>query len=456
MSISLCETDSNCHLLLIYPGRCQLNSAPADSSISSGDKSQNSKIDGGGNTGPSSPTDQQQLVMDADSGLATNADDATASPSVAHGGVGEMPSIKPETTLKARPIRASPLTHAPSCAASLDASSIPMGQNAPTAPPLISAHSSRAPPNRDAPRPSSGLALRSIPTPPESLSVDEGQPGLPAEAGNPTVSRMNNWAEPAAPDIANGARERFSVAVKWVNSGMEDDAATLVETMLHQGWLSLDRLLKLMQPQLVAEQPLVSRALPQHLLNSSTLNTTPTLWSHINCTAEMPTGPWTGTFLFHPRTRPRQSMAVPSGEAGAATARWRLALAIGSSPKRVSPLGRPGSSAHMASKREASKQNWKSGNCSRCPATQSPLWRRDPETKKQQLCNACGQKARAEQKKREQEHNAPVGEEAAATSLAGSEVRGSSCGQYATKMYPGTEPPGKAYRRPGESQRGTV
>jgi hypothetical protein len=68
-------------------------------------------------------------------------------------------------------------------------------------------------------------------------------------------------------------------------------------------------------------------------------------------------------------------------------------------------------SAHMALKRKASKQNWKSGNCARCPATQSPLWRRDPETKKQQLCNACGQKARAEQKKqkrREQEYNACV------------------------------------------------
>jgi hypothetical protein len=73
-----------------------------------------------------------------------------------------------------------------------------------------------------------------------------------------------------------------------VNSGIEDDAVALIEVMLDQRYLSLSGLFKLIETQLVAAQPLVSRALSQNLPNSSTLNATSTLWSPIGSAAEMP------------------------------------------------------------------------------------------------------------------------------------------------------------------------
>ncbi|KAJ6554190.1 hypothetical protein B0H19DRAFT_143221 [Mycena capillaripes] len=57
-----------------------------------------------------------------------------------------------------------------------------------------------------------------------------------------------------------------------------------------------------------------------------------------------------------------------------------------------------GHGKYTAVKRRASIKAGKSGQCSQCPVTVSPLWRTHPHTGSP-LCNACGQKARSKKRR---------------------------------------------------------
>ncbi|KAJ7808970.1 hypothetical protein B0H13DRAFT_2150897 [Mycena leptocephala] len=189
--------------------------------------------------------------------------------------------------------------------------------------------------------------------------------------------------------------------------------------------------------------PGASRATPTLSMPASTAVTvSPALLPYLYCgpghdgqlqtftlVADTNSSPWTqglpkssASFGQSYSTGHRQYSAVQAGVANALDP-WRPAASPLLYPSSASVSRSQISTAQMESKREPLKTNQKPGSCFRCKANQSPLWRRDPETKKQ-LCNACGQRARTEQKKqqkRQREQNAHVGEEAAATSLAGSE-----------------------------------
>jgi hypothetical protein len=435
--------------------------------------------------GTSSPMPQRQTVTDAEPGQASDADDTTASASVAHDGVGG--TIRPlpsdhlqDPTHSWLPTNDNNLPggdlHSGTGVQALDAPSIPMRQHALTAPPLISVDWSRAPSNRDVSPPTSGFTYRSMAAPPQSLSVGEAQ-------------QMNDWAAAAAPGIANG------------------DAVALVETMLHHGYIFPSQLLELIRIHVAVAQTPVWRALPQSSADLPSLNPTTTLSPRldIGSSAQMPTDDmdWrrsvpsdspattsasnayltsdpqdlSSSYLSHhaatpaglpgPSRAPPTSLIVASTVAAVSHASapnlycgpghdrqlqtFMVVADTNASPSTQGPSNSSasfgpsystghgqypavlataasvldacgsassalsyhrsssvsGSTAHMASERKTSKQDWKSGNCSRCDATRSSQWRRDPETK-EQLCNRCGQKAHAAHKKqreREQEHN---------------------------------------------------
>jgi hypothetical protein len=258
--------------------------------------------------------------MDAYSGRASNADDAAASQSIAHDGVGgtarPLPSHQlqdpthPRLPTNDDNIPRDDLYNGTGVRA-LDAPSIPMPQNTLTAPPLTSGNWSRAPSNHDTSPPTSGFAFHSMAVPPRSLSVAEGQRALMASAVDPTMSMVNPKA----------IRECWAAVFNWANSETEDDAVALVEAMLHHGCLSPGRLFGLIRSQLAAAQPPVSRAVPQEFPNSSTLNPIATFSESLWLTGiptphlSFPSGSWATPSASSPYLNsgfPPSSLSYPS------------------------------------------------------------------------------------------------------------------------------------------------